>query len=91
LLFSKKVNPFAIKQIQPLFAKHRGGGTSTLLPRASLPPSHAPRGAPIPCALTRLRILPVTTGVYVPPMPFRSGPPPIWRLASLPSHSFLRC
>src|SRR6266481_6469588 len=27
-------------------------------------PSHTPRGASIPCALTRLRILPVTTGVY---------------------------
>jgi hypothetical protein len=30
-------------------------------------PSYAPRGAPIPCGLTRLRILPVTTGV--PPQP----------------------
>src|SRR6266851_5270311 len=32
-----------------------------------LPPSPAPRGASIPCALTRLRILPVTTGVYTCP------------------------
>ncbi len=31
-----------------------------------LPPSHAPRGASIPCRLSRLRILPVTTGVYYP-------------------------
>ncbi len=29
-----------------------------------LAPSHAPRGASIPFGLTRLRILPVTTGVY---------------------------
>jgi hypothetical protein len=29
-----------------------------------LPPSYAPRNASIPCALTRLRILPVTTRVY---------------------------
>src|SRR5258708_5322942 len=41
----------------------RGGGTPTLPRRASLPPSYAPRGASIPCGLTRLRILPVTTGL----------------------------
>src|SRR5216684_613865 len=34
--------------------------------RASLPPSPASRGASIPCALSRLRILPVTTGVWGP-------------------------
>jgi len=33
---------------------------------SSLTPSHAPRGASILCGLTRLRILPVTTGVYTP-------------------------
>src|SRR5229473_7470451 len=41
----------------------RGGGTPTLPRRASLPSSYAPRGASIPCGLTRLRILPVTTGL----------------------------
>ncbi len=46
------------------FAKTPGvGGTLTLLRRAWLRPSYAPRYASIPCALTRLRILPVTTGV----------------------------
>src|SRR6266849_2280825 len=30
------------------------------------PEPYAPRGASIPCTLTRLRILPVTTGVYHP-------------------------
>src|SRR6266849_1299525 len=35
-------------------------------PPFSPPPSYAPRGASIPCGLSRLRILPVTTGV-VPP------------------------
>ena len=29
-------------------------------------PSYAPRGASIPCGFIRLRILPVTTGVYTP-------------------------
>jgi hypothetical protein len=48
-----------------LFSQNTGGVGAPALPRhASLPPSHAPRGASIPCALTRLRILPVTTGVY---------------------------
>src|SRR5216684_2019509 len=42
----------------------RGGGTSANPRHASLPPSYAPRDASIPCTLTRLRILPVTTGVY---------------------------
>src|SRR6266851_9024971 len=40
----------------------RGEGVRSLL----LSPLHAPRGASIPSALSRLRILPVTTGVYVP-------------------------
>src|SRR5713226_9335498 len=39
-----------------------GGGTPTLPRRAALPPSYAPRDASIPCGLSRLRILPVTTG-----------------------------
>src|SRR5260370_19177574 len=47
-----------------LFCKTGGVGTPALPRRASLPPSYAPRGASIPCGLTRLRILPVTTGVY---------------------------
>src|SRR5260370_1736306 len=47
-----------------LFCKTGGVGTPALPRRASLPPSYAPRGASIPCTLTRLRILPVTTGVY---------------------------
>ena len=36
-------------------------------------PSYAPRGASIPCAVTRLRILPVATGVYpfALPIPLR--------------------
>src|SRR5260370_32950189 len=45
-----------------LFCKTPGVGYPTLPRRASLPPSYAPRGASIPCTLTRLRILPVTTG-----------------------------
>src|SRR5216683_8324136 len=39
----------------------RAQGVRSLL----LSPLHAPRGASIPSALSRLRILPVTTGVYV--------------------------
>src|SRR5258708_27562373 len=38
----------------------KGGGGRSLL----RPPSHAPRNVSIPCALTRLRILPGATGVY---------------------------
>src|ERR1700687_6084780 len=50
--------------------KKRGGGApppvyNQQLPRLQLRerPSYAPRGASIPCGLTRLRILPVTTWV----------------------------
>src|SRR5713101_3377596 len=42
-------------------------GVPPLLPfprHSSLSPSYAPRGASIPCALSPLRILPVTTGVW---------------------------
>ncbi len=53
---------FVFSSLEPLFAKHPGGGYPTPPPGASFPPSHAPRTS-IPCALTRLRILPVTTGV----------------------------
>src|SRR6266852_5404436 len=42
-----------------------GGGSLGTSGQASLSPSYAPRGASIPCGLTRLRILPVTTGVYL--------------------------
>ena len=53
------------QQLAASFPKTPGvGGTPTLPRRASLPPSYAPRGASIPCGLTRLRILPVTTEVY---------------------------
>ncbi len=55
----------------------------------SLPSSYAPRGASIPFALTRLRILPVTTGVCTPsllsilnsvsPCLPRLGRDPIWK------------
>ena len=45
------------------------GGMPTLPRRALLPPSYAPRGASISCGLSRLRILPVTTGVCTPPAP----------------------
>src|SRR6266851_2524105 len=59
---------FRINHLQPLFAKHPGGGgTSTSIRSLLLPPSHAPRSASIPSALNQLRILPVTTGVCVTP------------------------
>src|SRR5712691_5054217 len=62
----KKVNSHQINNFQPLFAKHPGVGSSPPLPRrASLLSSYASRGASIPFALTRLRILPVTTGCGV--------------------------
>ena len=41
------------------YEKHRGEEGRPVL----LPPSYAPRNASIPCALTRLRILPVARGV----------------------------
>src|SRR5712692_1650901 len=79
----RKTRPFRINRLgtlcagaktsNPLFSVHcalfckTGGGYPTLPRRASLPPSYAPHGASIPCGLTRLRILPVTTGVYYPP------------------------
>ncbi len=52
----------------------------------SLPPSHAPRSASIPCDLSRLRILPVTTGVY--PIRFRFLGVPLQ--TQLPAASNLR-
>ncbi len=57
------------------YEKQGRGYPSTSAPRSrerespdwrSVPPSYAPRAASIPYALTRLRILPVTTGVYCP-------------------------
>ncbi len=55
--------------------KNLGGG-GPRFPRLQRPASsiqspepYAPRGASIPCGLSRLRILPVTTGVY----PLRAG------------------
>src|SRR5258707_15110035 len=42
--------------------QNRGRGVRSLL----LSPLHAPRGPSIPSALSRLRILPVPTGVAVP-------------------------
>ncbi len=46
--------------------KKRGGkgGYLESIQTLSLSPSYAPRGASIPFGLTRLRILPVTTGLY---------------------------
>src|SRR5713226_9149079 len=46
------------------YANTRDGGASAPPRHPLLPPSHAPRGASIPCALTRLRILPVATGAW---------------------------
>ena len=51
--------------------KQGGGGPRFSLlqrPASSIQPPepYAPRGASIPCGLIRLRILPVTTGVYYP-------------------------
>src|SRR5712692_7332528 len=55
------------QQLPHSFCKTPGGvATPTLPHQASLPPSHAPRGASIPCGLCRLCILPVTTGVCTP-------------------------
>ncbi len=59
----KKVISFGIRQIHTLSRKHPGGGTSAHPRQPSLPSSYAPRGASIPCTLSRLRILPVATGV----------------------------
>jgi hypothetical protein len=57
--FSKM--PGGLFRMQPPDTGWLGG---YLNPRhALLPPSYAPRGTSIPCGLTRLRILPVTTGV----------------------------
>ncbi len=52
-----------------LFLQNTRGGGAPALPRhASLPPSYAPRSAFIPYSLSQLRILPVTTGVWCPPL-----------------------
>jgi hypothetical protein len=65
----------------PLATRH-----SPLSCYPSLPPSHAPRSASIPCALSRLRILPVATGVY--PIRFRFLGVPLQ--TQLPAASNLR-
>jgi hypothetical protein len=54
------------------FCKAPGAGVPPAHPRrALLPPSYASRGTSIPCGLSRLRILPVTTGVCTPNLPNR--------------------
>src|SRR5260370_26794147 len=69
-------NPFTIrsyrkcarKSFRMRSYKNTGGGGASAGPRHRLlPPSYAPRGASIPFGLSRLRILPVTTGVWGPP------------------------
>ena len=59
LTHSRRVSPFLAT-----LTKTPGMGTPTLPRRASLLPSRAPRGAPILCALNRVRILPVAAGVW---------------------------
>ena len=67
----------------------KGGGGRSLL----RPPSHAPRNVSIPCALTRLRILPVATGVYRAQIPetapfFSARSVPASRTRPLFSHTY---
>src|SRR5260370_8361064 len=64
-----------VTPLESALTKNTGGGGTSKHPRhSSLSPPYAPRGAPIPCGLSRLRILPVTTRVYLrsptlPPFP----------------------
>src|SRR5258707_734206 len=68
-LESALTNAPLVTPLESALAKTPGeGGTPTLPRQVSLPPSHAPRGVSIPCALTRLRILPVNHGVYPKPI-----------------------
>src|SRR6266481_5825488 len=57
----RTLTPFRINT----YEKHRGGGGGQLF--IFFRPSHAPRNASIRCALSRLRMLSVTTGVYYYP------------------------
>ena len=50
--------------VYPERSPRRANRHSPLSCYPSLPPSHAPRSASIPCDLSRLRKLPVTTGVW---------------------------
>ncbi len=72
-LFALFLRPpsFVFSNLEPLSAKHPGGGYPNTSAPSFVPPSHAARGASIPCAVSRLRILPVTTGACVPPTRFR--------------------
>jgi hypothetical protein len=54
------------QQLRASFCKTPGWGLPNTPAPSFVPPSHAPRGASIPCAVSRLRILPVTAGVYYP-------------------------
>ena len=67
-LFALPKQSTPIKSIAcSLFRKTPGwGGTSAFIRSLLFPPSHAPRSASIPSALSQLRILPVATGVYYP-------------------------
>ena len=51
-------------------------------------PSHAPRAASIPCGLTRLRILPVTTGVLLASLCVDSSARPFSPFVSFRIQSF---
>ena len=54
------LTPFRINT----YEKQGEGGLQRPASSIQPPEPYAPRNAPIPCALIRLRILPVTTGVY---------------------------
>ena len=58
--FERFLSPLVYPERSPRRATRR----SPLSCYPSLPPSHAPRSASIPRGLSRLRTLPVTTGVY---------------------------
>src|SRR5712691_9458928 len=58
LTHSLSCNPFVCHSYENTW-----DGYATALLHSPIPPSHASRGASIPCALSRLRTLSVTTGV----------------------------
>ncbi len=61
----------SFQQLRASFCKTPGWGYPNTSAPSFVPPSHAPRGAFIPCAVSRLRILPVTTGGVCTPHAFQ--------------------
>src|SRR5260370_21476016 len=69
---SRRTGPESVRYAPGLNCQGSPRPHTGIYPTLSLSPSYARRGASIPCGLSRLRILAVTTGVWGPTVSERS-------------------